>query len=261
MKDIDDSKAPLLDHLIELRRRLLWCVLAIAAAFVLAYAYADVIFAFLVAPFANALAPGANGQLIYTKLYEAFFVQIRVSLNAALFIAFPVIANQLWSFVAPGMYRQEKRAFLPFLLATPVLFGLGGALAYFVAIPTAIKFLLGMERQAEGVSLNALPAIGDYLSFIMTFIWGFGISFLLPVLLMLLETAGIVQRKDLIAGRRYAIVAAFVVAAVLTPPDVISQFTLAIPLLLLYELALIGMWFTGRKRARAVQSNGVPVSQ
>lgn len=262
MNDIDDSKAPLLDHLIELRRRLMWCILAIGAAFAFAYANADAIFGFLVAPFAQALAPGANGQLIYTKLYEAFFVQLRVSLNAALFIAFPVIANQLWGFVAPGLYRQEKKALLPFLLATPVLFALGGALAYFVAIPTAIHFFLGMEKSAEGVALNALPAIGDYLSFIMGFIWGFGISFLLPVLLMLLERAGIVQRKDLISGRRYAIVGAFVVAAVLTPPDVVSQFTLAIPLMLLYELSLVGMWFTARSRARAdaAGAGGLPAS-
>ncbi|MDT7933130.1 MAG: twin-arginine translocase subunit TatC [Sphingomonadaceae bacterium] len=258
MRDIDDSKAPLLDHLIELRRRLLWCVLAVSVCFVFAYVEADTIFALLIRPFARALEHrgAASGQLIYTKLYEAFFTKIRVALNAAFFLAFPVLANQLWGFVAPGLYRKEKQALLPFLLATPVLFIMGGALAYFVAMPTAIGFFLGFQEQSGNVALNALPAIGDYLSFVLTFIWGFGIAFLLPVLLMLLETAGVVQRKDLVAGRRYAIVAAFAVAAVLTPPDVVSQFTLAIPLMLLYELALFGMLLTGRRRAREASRGG-----
>lgn len=255
MKDIDETRAPLLDHLIELRRRLLWCVLALAIAFIFAYSHANTIFAFLVRPFAEALGPGAGGQLIYTKLYEAFFTQIRVAMNAAFFLSFPVILNQFWGFVAPGLYRQEKQALFPFLLATPVLFLLGGALAYFFAMPTAFRFLLSFQKDAGGVSLEALPAIGDYLTFVMTFIWGFGISFLLPVFLMLLERAGIVTRDDLKSGRRYAIVAAFAIAAVLTPPDVVSQFTLAIPLILLYELALIGMWFTARNRARAAARN------
>lgn len=265
MRDIDESRAPLLDHLIELRRRLLWCVLAVGVAFIFAYSQANAIFAFLVRPFAEALGPNAGGQLIYTKLYEAFFTQIRVALNAALFLSFPVILNQFWGFVAPGLYRQEKNALFPFLLATPVLFLMGGALAYFFAMPTAFKFLLGFEKSAGDVTLEALPAIGDYLSFVMTFIWGFGISFLLPVFLMLIERAGIVTRADLKSGRRYAIVGAFVIAAVLTPPDVISQFTLAVPLVLLYELALVGMWFTGRNRARAAaraasEAGGVPAA-
>lgn len=251
MRDIDDSRAPLLDHLIELRRRLLWCVAALAVAFVIAYSQADAIFAFLVRPFAAALGPGAEGQLIYTKLYEAFFVQIRVALSAAFFAAFPIIANQLWAFVAPGLYRREKQAFLPFLLATPVLFTMGGALAYFFAMPTAFRFLLSFQKTEEGVQLSALPAIGDYLSFVLTFIWGFGIAFLLPVVLMLLERAGIVTRADLVGGRRYAIVGAFAAAAVLTPPDVVSQVSLAVPLVILYEIALIAMWFTARRRARA----------
>ena len=253
MRDIDDSKAPLLDHLIELRRRLLYSVLAIAAAFVGAYIFADPIFAFLVRPLAEASATGEQGRLIYTKLFEAFFVQIKVALFSAFFIAFPVLSNQLWRFVAPGLYRQEKRAFLPFLLATPFLFVAGAALAYYVALPNAIRFLLGFEKQGGGVSLEALPAIGDYLSFVMHFIMGFGIAFLLPVLLLLLERAGIVTRAQLAGGRRYAIVAAFVVAAVLTPPDVVSQFMLAIPLLLLYEAALVAMWFTARRRSREVK--------
>lgn len=251
MNDIDETRAPLLDHLVELRRRLLWCASALAVAFAFAYWQADAIFAFLVHPLAQASGPGGSNRLIYTKLYEAFFVQIRVAFSAAFFMAFPIIANQFWAFVAPGLYRNEKKAFFPFLLATPVLFTLGGALAYFFAMPTAFKFLLGFQKEAGGIELDALPAIGDYLSFVMTFIWGFGLSFLLPVLLLLLERAGIVRRADLAAGRRYAIVAAFVVAAVLTPPDVVSQLMLAIPLVILYELALLVMWFTARRRARA----------
>ena len=167
--------------------------------------------------------------------------------------AFPIIANQLWAFVAPGLYKREKRAFLPFLIATPVLFTMGAALAYYGVMPVAFKFFLGFQSSSEitGITQEALPAMGDYLDLVMNMILGFGVSFLLPVLLMLLERAGIVTRTQLKAGRRYAIVAAFAIAAVLTPPDVWSQFALAIPLVLLYEISIIGIWFTERSRARA----------
>ncbi|KKI17819.1 twin-arginine translocase subunit TatC [Sphingomonas sp. ABOLG] len=244
--ELDDTRAPLLDHLIELRRRLLYCIGALLLAFAVCYYFAEAIFAFLVQPL---LAAGQK-RLIYTQIFEAFFVQIKVAFFAAMMVSFPVIANQLWQFVAPGLYRNERRALLPFLLATPILFLAGAAMAYYIAVPVALHFLLGFQGEIGGVSQDALPSIGNYLSFIMQFLFGFGLSFLLPVLLMLLERGGVVTRQQLVSARRYAIVAAFAIAAVLTPPDVGSQLLLAIPLCILYELALIGIWFTERRRAR-----------
>jgi sec-independent protein translocase protein TatC len=248
--EIDASKAPLLDHLIELRTRLLRCVLAFFICFILAFSQADKVFGILVQPLVDAYGPGSVGKLIYTKLYEAFFVEIKVAAFAGLCLSFPIIANQLWAFVAPGLYRREKQAFLPFLLATPLLFTAGASLAYFFVMPTAFKFFLSFQSDASvnGISQEALPAMGEYLDLATSLILAFGISFLLPVLLMLLERAGIVNRTQLKAGRRYAIVAAFAIAAVLTPPDVWSQFALAIPLILLYELSIIGIWITERRR-------------
>ena len=249
INDIDDTQAPLLDHLIELRTRLMRALAALAVAFAVCFYFADDIFGFLVRPLTEAFPPG-EGRLIYTKLYEAFFVEVKVALFAAFFISFPIIANQIWAFVAPGLYAKEKKAFLPFLIATPVLFTMGAALAYYVVMPTAFHFFLGFEGQKGGLKLEALPGTGDYLALVMQFILAFGISFLLPVLLMLLNRAGIVSRQQAIAARRYAVVAIFVVAAVATPPDVVSQLLLAIPLLLLFEGTLLLMWFTERSDAR-----------
>lgn len=246
MSEIDQSRAPLLDHLIELRRRLLWCVAAVAAAFAICLYFARPIFAFLVQPLLRA----GQGRLIYTNIFEAFFVEIKVAFFAAIMLAFPIVAMQIWQFVAPGLYRNEKRAFLPFLFLTPLLFLTGASLAYFVAVPVALHFLLGYQGNIGGVQQMALPGVGNYLDFVTKFIFGFGVAFLLPVLLMLMERAGIVTRAQLKAGRRYAIVAAFAIAAVLTPPDVVSQLTLAVPLVLLYEIALIAIWFTERRRQR-----------
>ena len=250
--EIDASKAPLLDHLIELRGRLLKSLLAFAICFGIAFTQSARIFGFLVQPLVKAYGDGVTGKLIYTKLYEAFFVEVKVAAFAALCMAFPIIANQLWAFVAPGLYRREKKAFLPFLLATPVLFTMGAALAYYVVMPVAFGFFLGFQSSADvtGISQVALPAMGEYLDLVMNMILGFGVAFLLPVLLMLLERAGIVTRTQLIAGRRYAIVAAFAIAAVITPPDVWSQFALAIPMILLYEISIIGIWLTEKRRAR-----------
>ena len=248
LRDIDESQAPLLDHLIELRTRLLRSIAALAVAFAVCLYFADDIFGFLVRPLTAAFPPG-QGRLIYTKLYEAFFVEIKVALFAAFFVSFPIIANQLWAFIAPGLYAKEKRAFLPFLIATPVLFLLGASMAYFVVMPTAFSWFLGFEGERGGLKLEALPGTGDYLSLVMQFILAFGISFLLPVLLMLLNRAGIVSRDQLVKARRYVIVGVFAVAAVITPPDVVTQLLLAMPLLILFEGSLVLMRFTDRRKA------------
>lgn len=245
MRDIDDTRAPLLDHLLELRRRLMWCIGALLISFGICFYFSEHIFGFLVRPLTEAFGEG-HGRLVYTKLYEAFFVQVKVALFAAFFVSFPIIANQLWAFVAPGLYAKEKKAFLPFLVATPVLFTLGAALAYYVVMPTAFHFFLSFEGKSGGLDVEALPSTDSYLSLVMQFILAFGISFLMPVLLMLLNKAGIVTRQQLVGLRRYMIVLAFVAAAVLTPPDVVSQLMLAIPLILLYEITLITIWFTDR---------------
>jgi sec-independent protein translocase protein TatC len=240
LKDIDDTQAPLLDHLIELRGRLVRCVIALGIAFAVSLYFADDIFAILVRPLAQAF-PAGEGRLVYTKLYEAFFVEVKVALFSGFFISFPIIANQLWGFIAPGLYAREKKAFLPFLIATPVLFAAGASLAYFVLMPPAFKWLLSFQGESGGIPQEALPAMGEYLDLVMHFVLAFGISFLLPVLLLLLNRAGLVTRDQLKKARRYVIVGIFIVAAVATPPDVISQLILAIPLILLFEGSLLLM--------------------
>jgi sec-independent protein translocase protein TatC len=240
IRDIDETQAPLLDHLIELRTRLLRSVFALAIGFGICLYFADPILGFLVQPLKDAF-PDGEGQLIFTKLYEIFFVELKVALFAGFFVSFPIIANQLWAFIAPGLYAREKKAFLPFLLATPVLFVAGGALAYYVVMPTAFRWFLGFEGSAGGLDIEALPSAGDYLSLVMQFILAFGMSFLLPVLLLLLNRAGIVTRQQLSAARRYVIVGIAALAAIVTPPDPGSQVILAIPLLLLFEGSLLLM--------------------
>lgn len=247
MNEIDESKAPLLEHLIELRGRLLKAIIALLCCFALCFYFSDKLFAFLVQPLKEAFGP-AGGRLVYTKLYEAFFVQVKVALFGAFFLSFPIIANQLWAFVAPGLYAKEKRALLPFLIATPVLFTAGAALAYYFVMPTAFHFFLKFQGTSSGLAVEALPSTDAYLTLVMQFILAFGISFLMPVLLMLLNRAGIVSRMQLIAMRRYMIVVAFIIAAVLTPPDVVSQLMLAVPLILLYELTILAIWFTDRRQ-------------
>ena len=252
ISDIDETQAPLLDHLLELRSRLLRCIVALGLAFCVCLYFANDIFGFLVVPLTDAFPPG-QGRLVYTKLYEAFFVELKVALFAAFFISFPIIANQLWAFVAPGLYAKEKRAFLPFLIATPILFTSGAALAYYVVMPTAFKWFLGFEGTRGGLKMEALPGTGDYLALVMQFILAFGISFLLPVLLMLLNRAGIVTRAQMAGARRYVIVGIVALAAVITPPDVVSQLMLAIPMLFLFEGSLLIMWIGERREKKAAQ--------
>lgn len=247
--DIDDSKAPLLDHLIELRGRLLKCVYALLITGAISFYFSDQLFAILVHPLKEAFGSG-GGKLVYTKLYEAFFVQVKIAAFGAVCLSFPIIANQLWAFVAPGLYAKEKKALLPFIIATPFLFALGASLAYFVVMPMAFHFFLEFQGNSSGLQVEALPSADAYLGLVMQFILAFGICFLMPVLLMLLNRAGFVSRAQLIGMRRYMIVAAFILAAVLTPPDVVSQLMLAVPLLLLYEITIVAIWFTDRRQEK-----------
>jgi sec-independent protein translocase protein TatC len=246
VKDIDDTPRPLLDHLIELRRRLLWCVAALFVAFFACLYFAKPIFALLVQP----LLAAGQGKLIYTDVFEAFFVEVKVALWAALMISFPVLATQIWQFVAPGMYVKEKKAFLPFLLLTPLFFMAGAAFAYFVAMPWALHFLLSYQGDVGGVQQEALPGVGNYLSFCTRFLFGFGVAFLLPILLMILERAGFVTRDQLAKSRRYALVGSAAVSAVLTPPDAVSMLLMLVPLYGLYEFALLAIRLTHWRRSR-----------
>ena len=245
--ELEGTEAPLLEHLIELRRRLLYCVLAMVAAFAVCFYFVKPIYGFLVHP----LAQAGQDKLVFTSIMGGFFVELKVAFFAAVMVAFPIVAVQLWQFVAPGLYRKEKKALLPFLLATPALFIAGASLAYWVTIPTALHFLLGYQGQlGGGVEQIALPDAEKYLGFVMQFLFAFGISFLLPVLLMLLERGGIVTYEQLKGAWRYSVVAAFAIAAVLTPPDIGSQLLLAIPLCGLYFLSLVAIWFTRRRREK-----------
>lgn len=248
--DLDETRAPLLDHLIELRTRVIRALLALGVGFAVCLYFADDILGLLVWPLKQAF-PNGEGQLIFTKLPEVFFVELKVALFAGFMVSFPVIANQLWAFVAPGLYAREKRAFLPFLLATPVLFGAGASLAYFVVMPIAFTFFLGFGGETGGLQVQALPSAGEYLSLVMQFILAFGMTFLLPVLLLLLHRAGIISRSQMAAARRYVIVAIFVIAAVVTPPDPGSQLILALPLWLLFEGSLVLM----RLQEKAVEAD------
>jgi sec-independent protein translocase protein TatC len=250
VKDIDDTKAPLMEHLVELRGRLLRSLAVLAVLFFACLYFASNIFAFLVQP----LLAAGQGKIIYTDVFEAFFAEVKVALFAALMLGFPFFAIQIWRFVAPGLYVKEKKALLPFLALTPVFFTGGAAFAYYLAMPWALHFLLGYQGNVGGVEQEALPGVGNYLSFCTRFLFGFGVAFLLPILLMILERAGIVTRDQLIKSRRYAIVGAVAIAAVLTPPDAVSQLMLAVPLYALYEFAILAIrvthWRHRRKAAR-----------
>ncbi|MGE3769938.1 MAG: twin-arginine translocase subunit TatC [Bdellovibrionales bacterium] len=232
----ESDKQPLLTHLAELRNRLLACALFFFVAFAIAYVYATDIYAFLVQPLADVLE-GEQRRLIYTSLMEAFTTYLRVAFWAALCVSFPFILVQIWRFIAPGLYGYEKRAVRPFLVMLPVLFAAGAALAYFYVIPMAWKFFVGFEQLATPghLPIQLETRMADYLSLTMSLLFAFGVAFEMPIVLLLLIRIGLIAPTDLAAKRRYAIVIIFVVAAILTPPDAISQLCLALPLILLYE--------------------------
>lgn len=253
-ENIDESKAPLVEHLTELRSRLMRAMGAIAVAFVVCFYFSDEIFNILTSPYVR--ARGDEVSLFqFTALPELFFTQIKIGFFGALFLAFPVLASQIYMFMAPGLYRHERSAFYPFLVATPILFVLGACLVYFVVMPLAIAFFLSLEQTGgEGVAtIVNQPKVSEYLSLIMTLIFAFGLVFQLPVVMTLLARINVVTSEGLRTKRKYAIVMAFGAAAVLTPPDPASQIGLALPTLLLYEVSIFCVKFVERQRERNMQ--------
>ncbi|HDZ72294.1 twin-arginine translocase subunit TatC [Aurantimonas sp. C2-6-R+9] len=254
--DIEASSAPLIDHLIELRTRLIWSIAGFLVAFIFCFFFAKQIFNFLVVPYQTAtIWAGIDDrqvELIYTAPQEFFFTQVKIAAFGGFFIAFPLIAAQIYKFVAPGLYREERGAFLPFLVATPLLFLLGAALVYYFFTPMVMWFFLSMEQSGteEGqAAIQLLPRVSEYLSLIMTLIFAFGLVFQLPVVATLLVRAGITSADGLASKRKYAIVMAFIAAAILTPPDPMSQIGLALPTILLYEVSIFAARMIEKKRA------------
>jgi sec-independent protein translocase protein TatC len=249
---IDATKAPLLDHLIELRKRIVISLIAFVACFIVCFIFAKPIYAFLKAPLDHALAGQPAHHLIYTQLYETFFTYVKVGMFAGLCLAFPIVASQVWMFIAPGLYKHERSAFLPFLVATPVLFVAGGAFVYYLLLPTAIRFFASYEiagtKGTLGIELQ--PKVSEYLDLVTTLIFAFGLCFQMPVLLTLLGRVGILSSAQLRSMRRYAILGIVALAAVVTPPDALSMLSLVLPLIFLYEVSIWLVWFFERKRAQ-----------
>jgi len=251
----DDPKLPLLTHLVELRRRLIYSIGALLISFIVCFYFAGPIFNFLVNPLADLWQGQEGKRLIYTAMHEKFFTDLKVAFFAAGFLSFPIVANQVWKFVAPGLYSNEKWAFLPFLIASPVLFFTGGAFVYYLVLPIAWEFFAGFQQMATGgqIAIELEPKVNEYLALVMRLIFAFGLSFELPVILILLTRAGLVSIEFLKQKRRYAFVIAFIVAAILTPPDPLSQFALAIPIILLYEISIWCSIAVERKRLASGQ--------
>ncbi len=256
---IDDKPMPLLDHLLELRQRVLLALGGFILSFIVCYVFSKEIYGFLAAPLANILQEqtGAERRMIFTALYEAFFTYLKVALWGAMMISFPWWATQLWLFIAPGLYRSEKRAVAPFLIATPFFFAAGAAFCYYFVIPAAWRFFLSFESPAGPgeLPIQLEAKVNEYLSLVMRLIFAFGFAFLMPVGLVLMCRVGIMSPEGMASKRRYAIVGMFVLAAVITPPDVISQVGLALPLILLYEGSIVvARLLRRRDRANAASS-------
>lgn len=260
--EIEDQPQPLIEHLIELRRRLMWAVLGFIVAFVVCFYLGTYIFNLLILPFEWAVewagVEDRKIELIYTAPQEFFFTQIKIGLFGGLLLSFPVIAAQVYKFAAPGLYKNERSAFLPFLIASPILFMIGAAIVYFFLTPMAMLFFLGMEQVggAETASITLLPKVSEYLGLVMTLIFAFGLVFQLPVVTTLLARAGIITADGLAGKRKYAIVMAFIVAAVLTPPDPVSQLGLALPTILLYELSIYLARMVERRKKEELKRSG-----
>ena len=283
--EIEASRAPLMDHLVELRGRLVWCVVAFGLAFIVCFFFAGPIYVFLVRPFAAASALHAKmvghsvspvdlilvtagiypmphttseaAQLIYTAPLEILFTKMKLAGFGAVFLAFPVLAFQLYRFVAPGLYRNEKGAFLPFLIASPMLFLLGAALVYFVMLPFVMWFSLSQQISSETVAVALLPKVSEYLNLVTALVLAFGLCFQLPVVMTLLGLAGLITSKFMSEGRRYAIVGVVVLAAIVTPPDPISQLMLAVPLVILYEISIWCVRLIELRRKKDEDAEGV----